>query len=353
MRRHLSLRPVIWSLATVLLLSAGLSRGAVATEIPCSEHSDTRLASMSDDGIQSTSILGLASGRYALPQTDAPTKLVVMFHGHGNDSCSWRNHLRQAAARGAIAVAMDYTGQRQTPSENYGWFVKEGAADSIAAARYFLAAYPSITQVIAFGISMGGHAAGLAVASPDAVRADGSPLFNYLIDVEGVNNIIEEYLVARGVAPVNDGGALAQQEIEEEFGGPFESVPQNYAESTLTLRAPDMAALDGAVTVNGIDDGLVPTDQSPQLAVALTAAGVRTHAFTVVGNGGAEPGTTFSAIVADPVFGAAGRTYEAPTAGHGWEGSDTHLVIKTGFEQLFALLQGGSVDPGETVVTGV
>jgi pimeloyl-ACP methyl ester carboxylesterase len=353
MIRNRSLSAVVLSLAGALLLSPVFAAGAAAIEVPCSQHSDTRLASMTDDGIQSTSLLGLASGRYALPQEAAPTRLVVMFHGHGNDSCSWRNHLRQAAARGAVAVAMDYTGQRQTPSENYGWFVKEGAADSIAAARYFLAAYPSISEVIAFGISMGGHAAGLAVASPDAVRADGSPLFDYLIDVEGVNNIVEEYFVARGVAPVNSGGALAQREIEEEYGGAFESVPQNYIDSTLTLRARDMAAIKGAVIVNAIDDGLVPTDQSPQIAAALTAVGVPTHAFTVVGNGGAEPGTTASAIVAGPLFGAAGREYESPTAGHGWEGSDTHLVIRTGFDQLFALLDGGTVDRGETVVPGV
>jgi hypothetical protein len=276
-----------------------------------------------------------------------------MFHGHGNDSCSWRNHLREVAAKGAIAVAMDYTGQRQTPSENYGWFVEEGAADSIAAARYFLRKYPSIKQVIAFGISMGGHAAGLAVASPDAVRADGSPLFDYLIDVEGVNNIVEEYLIARGVAPVNAGGALAQQEMEEEYGGALESVPQRYLGSTLTLRAADMASLEGAVVVNAVDDGLVPTDQSPQFAGALTAAGVPTHSFTVLGPGGAEPGTTFSAVVGDPVLGAAGRDYDAPTAGHGWEGSDTHLVVRTGFDQLFALLGGSTVERGETVVPGV
>jgi pimeloyl-ACP methyl ester carboxylesterase len=308
---------------------------------------------MTDDGIQSTSLLGLASGRYALPQETGPTKLVVMFHGHGNDSCSWRNHLRQAAAKGAIAVAMDFTGQRQTPVENYGWFVEEGAADSIAAARYFLSAYPSISQVIALGISMGGHAAGLAVASPDAVRADGSPLFDYLIDIEGVNNIVEEYLVARGVAPVSSGGALAQQEMEEEYGGSLEAVPENYLASTLTLRALDMAALKGAVVVNAVDDGLVPTDQSPQFALALTVAGVPTHSFTVLGSGGAEPGTTLSAVVAGPVFTAAGQEYTSPFAGHGWEGSDTQLVVKTGFDQLFALLDGGSIDRGETVVPGI
>jgi len=338
----------------IVLIAPALARAnPTPIEIPCSQHSDTRLQSMSDDGIFSTSALGLASGRYALPQKKNPTQLVVMFHGHGNDSCSWRNHLRQAAAHGAIAVAMDYTGQRQTPSENYGWFVAEGAADSIAAARYFLGAYRSIKTVIAFGISMGGQAAGLAVSSPAAVRANGAPLFDYFVDVEGVNNVIEEYFVARGVAPVNAGGALAQQEMEEEYGGPFESVPLRYLNATLTFRSRNMKTLKGAVVVNAIDDGLVPTDQSPQMEAGLILAKVPAHEFTVIGRGGAETGTTASSIVAGPVFAAAGKEYTSPFAGHGWEGSDTQLVIKTGFDQLWKLLAGASVKTGETIVRGV
>ena len=150
--------------AGLTLTLACLPAHATALEVPCSSHSDTRLAGMDDTGIGLTSGLGLAAGRYALPATSSPTQLVVMFHGHGNDTCSWRRHLQQVASRGAIAVAMDYSGQRQTPSENYGWFVREGAADSIAAAKYFLAAYPSIKKVFAFGISMGGQASALAVA---------------------------------------------------------------------------------------------------------------------------------------------------------------------------------------------
>src|SRR5262245_60877810 len=142
-------------LAVVLALRAGT---AGALEVPCSDHHDDRLVNMSDDGIGFTSALGLADGRYALPATAAPTQLVMMFHGHLNDSCSWRNHLRDAAARGAVAVAIDYV--RQTPVENYGWHMREAARDSIAAARYFLARYRSISQVFAFGISMGGNASG-------------------------------------------------------------------------------------------------------------------------------------------------------------------------------------------------
>ena len=113
----MSVQGVVLALAASALL---LPRAASAAEILCSQHSDPRLASMTDDGIGLTSSLGLASGRYAMPAAAAPTQLVVLFHGHGNDSCAWRRHLQQVAAHGAIGVAMDYSGQRQTPVENYG-----------------------------------------------------------------------------------------------------------------------------------------------------------------------------------------------------------------------------------------
>src|SRR5262245_33365680 len=104
-----SLRTSVVSFLGVLLIAPVLAHATpTAIEIPCSQYSDPRIQSMSDDGMLSTSELGLASGRYALPDDPAPTQLVVMFHGNGYDSCTWRNHLRQAAARGAIAVAMDY-----------------------------------------------------------------------------------------------------------------------------------------------------------------------------------------------------------------------------------------------------
>jgi hypothetical protein len=346
----LNVRHLVVGAILAVAVIPGVSRAA---EIPCSQHSDPRVTSMSDTGIQPTSALGLPAGRYALPATATPTQLVVMFHGHGNDSCSWRNHLRNVAARGAVAVGMDYTGQRQTPVENYGWFVHEGAADSIAAARYFLAHYPSINAVYAFGISMGGHAAGLAVASPDARRADGSPLFDYFIDVEGVNNIIEEYLIMRALAPAIPDAALAQQELEDEYGGSLEERPDAYLDSTLVLRADDMKDLRGAVVVHGADDGLVPSDQGHQMTAALIAAGVTTHEVVVLGRGDGEDGTPLTGAIVGPVFEAAGREYESPFAGHGWEGSDTHQVIKTGFNHLYALLDGGSIPTGVTLLRGL
>ena len=59
-----------------------------ATEVPCSQRADERVLAMSDAGIGLMSELGLPKGRYALPATEQPTQLVVMFHGHQNDSCS-------------------------------------------------------------------------------------------------------------------------------------------------------------------------------------------------------------------------------------------------------------------------
>lgn len=327
--------------------SAEAPKGA---ELDCSARADTRLRSMSNAGIRPTSALGLPAGRYALPATRNPTQLVVMFHGNHNESCSWRNHLRSVAALGAVGVAMDYTGQHDRDGvENYGWYVREGAADSIVAAQALLKRYPSLTTVIAFGVSMGGNASGIAVASPDAVRADGSPLFDYWIDIEGVNNLAEEYLIIRAVAQSGNADAVAAvAEIEEQNGGAIEDVPEAYAEITNVANADLMGYLKGAVVVSGIDDGLVSTDQTPQMAASLEALGVPTHLYTVVLKGEAESGSTATGLV----LGNVDPAYESPFAGHGWEGSDTHLVMRTGLDALFALLGGQAPVSGYTLVTG-
>jgi hypothetical protein len=323
-----------------------------AIEIPCEQHADGRLRLMTDQGIGLASLLGLASGRYALPATDKPTQMVVMFHGHQNDSCSWRQHLLDAAAKGAVAISMDYTGQTQTPVENYGWCVRAGAADSIAAARYFLAKYPTIKDVFNFSVSMGGNVGGYALASPDAVRADGSPLFDYWVVAEGVHDLTTEYSIFRGVESQIAAAAQAIDEVEAENGGSLEDVPARYAEITNYQHAADMAYLKGAVLVHANDDGLVPVVQSRQMWSALNGQNVPSHLFTVFGTGGDEAGTTASDIPLGPLFGGLGQDYESPLAGHGWEGSSTHQVMKTSLEQLFALMDGAAVSPGETPVSG-
>jgi hypothetical protein len=300
-----------------------------ATEVPCSERSDPRIGEMSDDGIGLTSELGLAPGRYALPAAGEPTRLVVFFHGHQNDSCSWRNHLRKVAQRGAIGVAMNYTGQADKVVEpfgfieNWGWFVRSGAADSIAAARYFMDRFPSITQVFNFGASMGGNVSGYAAYAPEAVRADCSKLWDWWVVAEGVHNLTEEYTGARTVA--GSGNALAQQaqqEIEEENGGTLEDVPERYSEITNVLHSAELGYLKGVVLTHGTNDQTVPVDQSRQMTDDLRSAGVPAHLFLVTGSD------------------------------HVWEGSDTAKVMAVGLDELFRLMDGGAVTDGDETVAG-
>jgi pimeloyl-ACP methyl ester carboxylesterase len=291
---------------------------------------------MSNTGIRLTQTLGLASGKYALPRSPRPKQMVVLLHGYGNDSCSWRNHLRQVAQHGAVAIAMDYTGQN--PKTNRGWRVEEGAEDSIKAAKHFLKRYPSIKEVFAFGISMGGNSSGLMVASPNAKRSNGKPLFDQWVAVEGVHDLIEEYTIARNLS------AEFREDVEQEAGGTFEERPDRYQHLTNTMRADEMSYLRGAVLIHGVDDGLVPTNQSREMASGLRRVGVPTELYTVLGRGDGESGTTLSANAGTPLWDAAGLgAYEGPIAGHGWEGSDTQLVVKLGFEQLWKLMDGKQV----------
>ncbi|HYZ93916.1 MAG TPA: alpha/beta fold hydrolase [Actinomycetota bacterium] len=328
-------------IVVVHLFAAALVVPTAAADPACSNVPGDR--QMSNRGIRLTQALGLASGKYSLPATKRPRQMVVMMHGYGNDSCSWRNHLRRVASRGAVGVAMDYTGQ--DPKTNRGWRVEEGGEDSIKAARYFLEQYPSIRQVFAFGISMGGNAAGLMVADPSAKRANGRPLFDHWVAIEGVHNLIQEY------ATFNQVSAEFREDVEEEAGGSPAEVPDRYVELTNLAHAADMAYLRSAILVHGVDDLLVQPNQSRDMALQLRRVGVATELFTVVGRGDGEAGTTITGLGPETVAPDAG--YESPVAGHGWEGSDTQLVIRLGFEQLWKVMAGKRTGPyRETIVHG-
>lgn len=284
------------------------------------------------------------SGLYALPEAPA-TQLVVFAHGYRNTSAAWIPHLeRFARDHGVVAVAMDYrgTGPVDPVRGNYrGFPIANGAEDSIAAAKHFLAACSTLTKVFILGVSMGGNVSGFAVAEQPK-RADGMPLFDYWIEVEGVTNITETYFEARAASAGGDQYIVgARDDIQAENGGTFEEMPEEYLRRTIVARAGDIAAsgVKGVVVVHGVDDGLVPYNQAREMVVALRAAGVPTDVFTVVSRGGGETGTTMTGHVAGPLFGALGlEPYESPLPGHGWEGSTTHAVIKTGLDRLGALL---------------
>ena len=285
-----------------------------------------------------------ATGRYALPSS-APTGFVLFSHGYGHTSKSWDVHLRNAAADlNAIAVAMDYRGtQILDPEAEYpssrGWRVAEGAADGIAAAQHFEAACPGMGTFANFGVSMGGNTSGL-IAAAGATRSDGAtPLFDYWVDVEGATNVIETYHEASAVAPVNAFAANAKADIEQEMGGTFAERREVYTERAVVTRADDIAAsgIKGVVLVHGLDDGLVPYNQSREMAAALYGAGVA-YDFVTISRRDAESEQDTTAT--GTVIGQVKGDYISPFAGHASERSTTNIVMKQALARLRGLFAG-------------
>lgn len=292
-----------------------------------------------------------ARGAIALPD-DEPTALVVFAHGYGHSSHSWVGHMAWAADElGAVALAMDYRGTLELPEEGEiggtrGWQVREGAADSNAAALAVLAGCDSIEEVVLFGVSMGANTAGLALAA-QPTRTDDSPLYDWWINVEGAANVVETYLAARSLAA--SGNAFANnavQDIEREVGGPIEDDPQGYVDLAVVSNADAIAAsgVKGVFHVHGVEDGLVPYDQSRELQAALLEAsrGVAQEFWTALrrdpdGPDPDEPQTNAT----DYVLNAVDPSYESPFVGHGSEASADNDVMRFSLDRLQALLLDG------------
>ena len=347
MKKKLLVLPII------ALLAPAASFGARAASSQCQvpyDHHDA-YAHLARRTETIPELHGLV-GHYALPDTRTPKTLVVMFHGYGNSSNSWVCHLLDAAENhNAVAVAMDYSGTGWTgpASDHRGWFVREGAADSIRAAQYFLKRFPSITNVEAFGISMGGNASGLAVAAGAKRPGTNKPLFDYWVNVEGATSMVETYLEAEAIAPSGNATAThAVADMEKECGGSLAVQPQCFQDITVLFQIQKIAAsgIKGIVDVQGIDDGLVGHNQSEEFTAAARAMGIPTDYFIALrrndwqnaASASHEGGTTLSGTALGPVFSGAGQTYPAPLAGHGWEGSNTQIVIATGFQRLWSIV---------------
>ena len=336
------------SVLAALLLAAPAQ--AAAPKVACTDSSDRAIPLTLPVYAADAGATQDAFGYYALPAKKAKG-IVVFAHGHGNSAYKWRENLQMVARElGVIAVAMDY--RRQTypkggiDTESYGWRVREGAEDSIAAGKLFESTCQTKKRgkkkkarrlpIIMFGVSMGGNTSGLAIAH-GARRKDGSPLFDWWFDVEGVTNVIETYLEARAVAgpPLNNRtGQIAVAEIEEEMGGPLEARPDVYAEHSVVTRADDIKAsgLKGVVMVHGADDGTVPYNQSPEMFARLVEQRIPTDFFTVLRRAaGQNDGQT-----AEETLTIAGYIpgYASPFAGHGGENDLNHPVIKLAFERL-------------------
>ena len=295
---------------------------------------------------------GRATGHFALPDR-APKALVVFAHGYGHTSYSWTHHMRRVSAtHDAVTVAMDYRGTEIVGTkpngvpDSRGWPAQAGAEDLVAAARFLQDKCRPIKTTILMGVSMGANMSGLAVALAPGV-------FDQWIDVEGAVNVTETYLEASGVALSGNATAVnAQQDIEEEMGGSFFEVPETYAERSVVTRAEEISSnVDGVTIIHGLDDGLVPYNQSRELATLLGLLQEPLDLFTIHRRSpDSEQETTGTGYVG----GALCSDYRSPLAGHASEMSTTHIVMTTAFDQLARMLADGYA-PGpyaETIVDG-
>ena len=276
--------------------------------------------------------VGIESGFVSYP-SKRPKALVVFFHGYGHDAADWAaNHLERVAEENrSVTVAMDYRGQ----SAEATWQVREGAVASVAAAKD-LKARCKPDQTVAYGVSMGANASGIALASAPGV-------FDWWVAVEGAHNLIETYHEARVVAASGNAFANeAQRGIERDMGGTYQEESETYQASTNVLLAEKIKAsgIDGVVLVHGVGDGLVPYNQSREMALALAGMPVD---FTTVLTRGADMRSETDGTTPDGyAYDAAGvESLELSRfAGHANENSQVHLVGKLGFERLRDLLAG-------------
>jgi pimeloyl-ACP methyl ester carboxylesterase len=336
MRRLLS-APV--GLTVLLALLPGTALGKARAPYTCRDKRDVaRPLTLQVDGQPAT-------GRYAAPR-GTPKGLVVFGHGYGHTSLSWDGHMREAARRGLLAVTMDYRGLKILPDDNgdglpssRGWNAITGGEDLVAAAQFF-ESMCQVATVTILGVSMGGDMSGLAVAmagEQELLKSDGeTPLFNYWVDVEGATNLIETYNEARAVAGANETGKNAQADIETETGGTFEQKPDEYRRRTVVARVDDIAASGvDTVVIHGIDDGLVPYNQSRELTGLMRDAGITTEMITI---GRRDEDSERETTLTGDAAGAIYKDYTSPLSGHASEKSTTHIVMQTALDRLWALM---------------
>jgi hypothetical protein len=267
--------------AAVLVLA-----GVVVLLAPAPARAGELACTGSPDRVQRLDMSVGGQPAYGSFATPAAAPKVLAMYGHGFSfnvdgpaaaPAAHRTDPRGPHGRDELPRAADLPPGPGYPYErSRGWPVRSGAEDLVAAAQLALERCPSIRHVVLLGISMGANASGIAT-SLAAKRADGSPLFDYWIGVEGVYNLTELYQGARAVAPANEFAANAKADIEAETGGTPETAPQAYLDRTVVALAPAIArsGLKGVVLVHGREDGLARSTRPRSCCSACAPTGCR------------------------------------------------------------------------------
>ena len=279
-----------------------------------------------------------SAGYASFPKT-SPRALVVVAHGYGWSADAWRTKLARIAKDSrAVAVAPDLRGTRTVRVENgfrrtRGIPVKKGVADLIAYGRSYASKCKSAKTVVLAGYSLGGAFSGNALMAKPK-RAGGKPLFDYFVGMEAIQDIFQEFQLAKALP--NDAfvqGAVA--DAAAELGGTIDEKPEAYhaVNPIEHVNAIKASGLRGAFLVHGSDDGLVLYQQSVDMTKALRKAGVKTDLWTAgKRRPGDEPDTTLSGRGGQP----------SGNSGHASDAAIRHLVPSTGLKILRDLIVRGA-----------
>jgi len=270
-----------------------------------------------------------AHGLVATP-AGTPLGLVVVAHGYTHTAESHRGHLSELAARGFVAVAMDYRGDID------GFPLSAGAADTMAATGDLAATF-GFDAGILYSVSMGTAVAGIVLAEMPG-------FFTYWVDNEGLAMLHETWAGASALEGSGNPTAVnAKHGIEAETGGTPATHLEAYLARSAVYRAAEFAGLQGVILTHGLNDGLVPYNQGREMQAALAAQGIATDFYTAIrGNEGGE-GTTLTGYGGVNVDGV---------AGHGTESNDAHTLTALSFDLLYRLVEGDAsvVPAGREVV---
>ena len=216
-----------------------------------------------------------------------PRPGVILIHGggwQGGDKGFYTPLGQALAAQGFVAFSINY---RLTPAARYP-AQADDAQNAVRWMRAHAATYRlDPARIGALGDSAGGHLAVILGTRDLDADATHSGHVQCVVDFYGPTDLT----VMAPAGPLNDTQKYALQVMHDLLGATREENPAAYrAASPLFDVSPRSAP---TLIIHGMDDTLVPPDQSERLADALHAAGVETFLTLIYkqGHGFLNPGS--------------------------------------------------------------
>jgi acetyl esterase/lipase len=220
----------------------------------------------------------------AWPKSPGPHPLVVIIHGGGWSAGTrelYRKDTRRLASIGYVAATIDYR-LCNKPKNRF----PAGMIDARCAVRWLRAQAASYGidrgRVVALGASAGGHMAAMLGVESEMSLLDGDcPIKDQPVSVSGV---AAYYAPVDLRTPSKTYKGIMVKGVDEFFGQPVEEVPK------MAVLASPIAHVDAKdppfLLLHGVDDTIIPIEESRRFVKALKKAKVPAFLLEVEGDKG-------------------------------------------------------------------